>query len=268
MSRPRARLEAEETLVAAGLEEPRRLLVDEDGSLLVSDWGTSHQIKVFSPQGRFQRAIGRPGGPQLGLYHEQRMSHPCGAAFDSKGRLWVAEAESYPKRLSLWNRDGSFVRAWYGPPKYGGGGAIDPNDQSRLFYAEYEKGGGLEFALDWHRGESKVSAVYWRPEMFAETIPGPAPERATIVAGRTYLTNCYNGQLRYNQDRGIGIWRLDPDHIAPGCGRRQRRRLEQQCLGLADEASASHQWAVGGQGSGANHVCLVRSQRRPRGHAR
>jgi len=34
------------------------------------------------------------------------------------------------------------------------------------------------------------------------------------VAGRTFLTNCFNGQLRFNQDRGATIWRLDPDDIA------------------------------------------------------
>ena len=34
------------------------------------------------------------------------------------------------------------------------------------------------------------------------------------MAGRTFLTNCFNGQLRFNQDRGATIWRLDSDEIA------------------------------------------------------
>ncbi len=34
------------------------------------------------------------------------------------------------------------------------------------------------------------------------------------MSGRQYLTNCYNGQLRFNQDRGTTIWRLDADHVA------------------------------------------------------
>jgi hypothetical protein len=142
------------------------------------------------------------------------MSQPSGMALDGRGRLWVAEAETYPKRLSLWKTDGAFIRAWYGPPKYGGGGAIYPGDKSRLFYAEYDRGGGIEFALDWEKGESTVRSIYWRPENFAETIPGPAPERAISLGGRTYLTNCFNGQLRFNQDRGVAIWRLDDDHVA------------------------------------------------------
>ena len=206
---------ADGTTFVDGLAEPRRTFVADDGTLYVADWGTSHQIKAFSPAGKLLRTIGEPGGPQLGRYDERRMSHPCGMTLDGQGRLWVAEAETYPKRLSLWDAaSGTFVRAWYGPPKYGGGGAIDPHDRRRLFYAEYDRGGGIGFDLDWDGGESKVRSVFWRPERFEETVPGPAPERACTVAGRTFLTNCYNGQLRFNQDRGAAIWRLDPDEIA------------------------------------------------------
>jgi hypothetical protein len=205
----------EATIIADGLSEPRRTFISDDGTLYVADWGVSHQIKAFSPGGKLLRKIGQPGGPQLGRYNERRMSYPCGMAIDRQGRLWVAEAETYPKRLSQWRADdGSFVRAWYGPPKYGGGGAIDPHDKRRFYYAEYDKGGGIAFDLDWEKGESKVRSVFWRPERFEETVPGPAPERAYTVAGRTFLTNCFNGQLRFNQDRGATIWRLDPDEIA------------------------------------------------------
>ncbi|QEH32050.1 NHL repeat protein [Aquisphaera giovannonii] len=211
----RAGLADEATVIDRGLSQPRRTFVADDGTLYVADWGDSHQVKAFSPDGKLLRTIGRPGGPQLGRYDERRMSYPCGMAIDGKGRLWVAEAETYPKRLSLWHAgDGSFVRAWYGPPKYGGGGAIDPHDRRRFYYAEYDRGGGIAFDLDWEHGTSKVRSIFWRPEKFEETVPGPAPERACTVAGRTFLTNCFNGQLRFNQDRGATIWRLDPDEVA------------------------------------------------------
>jgi hypothetical protein len=203
------------TIVASELESPRRIALDAAGNLYVSEGGRSHQVKVFRPDGTLLRKIGRPGGPQVGRYDERRMSDPSGMTIDRKGRLWVAEAETYPKRLSLWKTDGTFLRAWYGPPKYGGGGSLDPKDPSRLYYAEYDRGGGIEFALDWKTGSAKPESVYWRPGATnAEPMPGPAPERAFVVGGRRYLVNCYNGQLRYNQDRGTGIWRLDPDDIA------------------------------------------------------
>lgn len=211
-----ATLEGEETVIADGLDDPRRVIEDERGRLYVSDGGTSHQVKVFDRDGKLLRAIGRPGGPQFGLYDDRKMSFPTGLALDGRGRLWVAEAETYPKRLSLWNADGELVRAWYGGPKYGGGGAIDPGDRSRAFYAEYEKGGGLEFALDWEKGRSTVRSIFWRADRFPEfaAIPVPAPERAIHVGKWTYLSVCYNGQLRFNQDRGTVLWRLDDDHVA------------------------------------------------------
>ncbi|MGA2501283.1 MAG: hypothetical protein ABSH20_26385, partial [Tepidisphaeraceae bacterium] len=213
---PAGSLKDEETIVEQGLEGPRRMAIGGDGSIYVCDWGKCHQIKVFDPHGRQQRTIGKPGGPQLGIYDDQRMSHPAGLAVDGQGRLWVAEAEGFPKRLSIWNADGSFARAFYGPAKYGGGGALDPADASRLYYAEYSTAGGIEFAVDLKQQRYSVKSIFWRPEMMPEVehLPGPAPERSFHVGGHQYMVNSYNGDLRWNQDRGTGIWRMDADHIA------------------------------------------------------
>ncbi len=172
-------LDALAVVVAEGLDDPRRIEIGPDRNLYISDWGGSHQVKVFTAEGKFVRSIGTPGGPQLGLYDERKMSFPAGLAFDDRGRLWVAEAEDFPKRLSVWDpAAATLVRALYGPPKYGGGGAIDPRDRTRFYYAEYEKGGGIEYALDWDHRSARPAAVIWRPERFAEPFPGPAPERA------------------------------------------------------------------------------------------
>ena len=108
-------LTEEATVVAGGLSEPRRTFVADDGRSM-SPIGASHQIKVFLARGQALRTIGRPGGPQLGRYDERHMSHPCGMAVDGQGRLWVAEAETYPKRLSQWRAsDGPFLRALVRP---------------------------------------------------------------------------------------------------------------------------------------------------------
>ena len=79
-------------LPAQGLEDPRTLALSAAGEeLYVADWGQSHQVKVFTPEGKPLRTIGKPGGPQLGLYDEGRMTRPQGLALDDKGQLWVAE---------------------------------------------------------------------------------------------------------------------------------------------------------------------------------
>jgi hypothetical protein len=210
----RARLDGEQTLITEGLDDPRRLVVDDRGNLYVSDWAKSHQIKVFNAKGEHLRTIGKPGGPQIGPYVEERMAHPCGFAIDSRGWIWVAEGD-FPKRISIWKTGGDFIKALYGPEKYGGGGALDPRDKTRFYYDE--GGNGIEFALDWDTGTSKVKSVFWRPDLMPEfeTMPaGPAPERAFYAGGHQYLVNSYNGVLRFNQDRDVGIWRMDADGIA------------------------------------------------------
>jgi hypothetical protein len=210
----RASLGDEQTLVGHGLEDPRRLMLDDQGNLYLSDWGKAHQVKIFDPDGKWLRTIGKVGGPQLGLYDEQRMSRPCGVAVDGAGQVWVAEGEIAPKRLSVWKADGTFLKALYGPAKYGGGGALDPKDKTRLYYDD--NGPGIEFALDWESGTARVKSIYCRPALMddMETMPGPAPERAFYVGAHQYMVNSYNGGLRYNNDRGVGIWRMDANHVA------------------------------------------------------
>ncbi len=188
-------------VLAKGLEGPHTLAINAAGNeLFVADWGTSHQVKVFSPDGKFLRAIGKPGGAQLGLYDEHRMTQPQGLALDDQGQLWVAEADHLPKRISVWAAaTGKLVDSRYGPPHYGGGGTIDPLDKSRFFYATYE--GVMEFKLDWSKGTARLHAVVCRQSAqgFAK-MPGEnwLPETPLRVGGRTYLVGGYQGGLRGN----------------------------------------------------------------------
>ena len=188
------RLPTPEVIVAEGLEDPRLLTFDGEGNVCISDWGASHQVKIFSPQGRFLRAVGKPGAPTVGPYDPLHMNHPAGVAVDDRGRLWVAENDFSPKRVSVWAKDGTLENAFYGPARYGGGGALDPRDKTVFYYGEEQ--GGMQFRLDWASGQSQLESVYYRKE--ADPVPlhrhftGNAPETPFPVAGRTYLTNAYN----------------------------------------------------------------------------
>ena len=204
-----------ETRVNFGLQAPSALTAAPDGSLYVCDGGAHHQILVYDAQGNFVRAIGREGGPQLGRYDETRMQFPSGVALDDRGQLWVGEADYVPKRLSLWKSDGAFVRAFYGPPRYGGGGTLDPTDKTRFFYAAYALG-TVEFKLDWKTGSFKPTFIVWRPERGnTDAIPtAVAPETPLTVNGARYLTNNWTVGLRYNEDVRWGIWKVGADEIA------------------------------------------------------
>jgi FlgD Ig-like domain len=120
-----------QTVVSAGLAAPRCVTEDQKNRIYVSDWGTSFQVKVFSPSGAPQRSIGEEGGrPWVGPWNHNGMLVPTGITVAGDGKLWVAEDDSSPSRISVWNPDtGAFVKEYLGPPPYGGPGAIvDPKD--------------------------------------------------------------------------------------------------------------------------------------------
>lgn len=197
-----------ETLIDSGLEEPQQIALDAQGNIFISDRGASHQVKVFGADGKFSRAIGEAGGPALGLYNSRRMQNPNGLTVTNDNRVWVAETDRTPKRLSVWELNGEFVRAFYGPPAYGGGGYLDGEDATRFFYAD--DGGGMELKLDWEKGTSEPAAVYYRPELdsLKPASRFAPPETPLHFQRRTYLTNAHNS----NPTGGVptaGLWLLE-----------------------------------------------------------
>ncbi len=189
--------------IVAGLDDPIGVCLDAK-AVYVSDRGASQQVKVFDHGGAALRTIGRPGRPSVGAYDPLHMNNPAGLALDSRGRLWVAEYENQPKRISVWKADGSLERAFYGPARYGCGGTIDPADKSRLFFE------GMEYTLDWRTGSDAVTNVIWRGGLDV----GGQPERMEHAGGHDYLTSTYNT----NPTGGagvVGIWRLDHGVATP-----------------------------------------------------
>ena len=198
-------------VVAEGLEDPQQLALDDAGNIYVSDRGASHQVKVFSPEGRLLRAIGSPGAPKAGPYDPNHMNSPKGIAISSDGHLWVAEEDYQPKRVSVWTLEGKLVSAFYGPPIYGGGGVLDPKDKN-LFYL-----GGMTFKLDWAKGASELVYVHHRPGPGDLPMPegwsasGP-PETAIYTNWRKYFTDCF-GCHPTNGAPIVLIW-IERDHVA------------------------------------------------------
>jgi len=198
-----------QVVVAGGLDEPRQLTLDGQGNIYVSDWGDSHQVKVFSAAGKFVRAIGEAGRPGVGLYNPNHMNHPSGIVVTPDGRLWVAEAEFTPKRLSVWTLDGCLAAAFYGPPKYGGGGSLDPLDTTRFFYAD--DGGAMELRLDWEKGTGLPVSVYYRPECDGLKFPNESAgllQTPFHANGKTYLTQCYVTNPTTGTSSAL-LWMLD-----------------------------------------------------------
>ena len=181
--------DAPQTIVSTNLEDPRGLALDNAGQILISDGGKSHQVKLFDASGKFVRAIGKAGAPQAGAYDPLHMNNPDGITIDSSNRLWVAENDYLPRRVSVWSLDGKFVNAFYGPSEYGGGGRLDPTDKTRFYY------GGMEFKLDWVKGKDTLVNVLYRPQPtdMPLAVRTAAPEMPLYHAGRRYFANDFNG---------------------------------------------------------------------------
>jgi hypothetical protein len=233
--------DAQVVVPAALLESPKQV-IEAEHEIYVTDWGSSHQVKVFSAvTGKPLRIIGRPGGPQLGAYDEQRMAHPLGMTIDSKGVLWVAEEDYLPKRISRWNaKTGSFINAWYGPTQYGGGGFADPHDLYRAYYPSIGNPGSmglLEFRVDPATGNSRLTSVRYRfPDPLNDTISyagyspkpiffphdmipagshgGITPAQTFYYGGHQYFTDSYNTYW-YNQSPVTTLWILEDGICRP-----------------------------------------------------
>ena len=204
--------DGDSTVLVSGLDAPRDLIV-EGGRMFVSLQGKTHQVWELNLSGKVVRKFGKPGAPKCGPYDEAKMQHPQGLMLTPSGELWVAEEDYRPKRLSVWDaRTGAFVKAFYGPTQYGGGGKVDPKDPTRFYYY------GMEFKLDWEKRTDRVVAVFDRGEepLLAHAPHGlrPAvPNDPVYANGRQYFVNLWNAEPITGTELAE-ITRYDGDGVA------------------------------------------------------
>jgi len=164
-------------VLVGDLVEPSALACDAEGNFFIFDAAKDRKnIRVYSPEGKFLRLIGAPGGSQAGAWDPNRMEGVCALAVDPRGQVWAAHQTFWPKRVSLWSHDGKFLKEFLGPTYYGGGGCLDPGDKRRLFY------GPLEFEIDWQTGKTRLKNL----TSLDGDATGDVPRR---VNNRLYLVN-------------------------------------------------------------------------------
>ncbi|HCE46959.1 MAG TPA: hypothetical protein DET40_25715 [Lentisphaeria bacterium] len=207
---PPKELPKPDIMVSKGLDQPVQIAVDNTDAMFISDRGASHQVKIFTAEGKQMRSLGKAGIPKAGPYDPMHMNNPAGLTVDNKGRVWVTEQDEQPKRVSVWQYDGTLEKAFYGPAEYGGGGNLDPQDKTLFYYK------GMEFKLDWEKGVDKLTNIYWRPDgtnMLPEGFGvGGFPQTAIYANGRKYFTNCYNSNPT-NGASLVTVW-IEKDGLA------------------------------------------------------
>jgi hypothetical protein len=146
-------------LITDGLAAPIGLAVDAPGNVYVSDWADQMCVKVFSKAGEYLRTIGLPGGrPWVGAYDRRGMLLPMGITADARGRLWVAESDFSPRRVSCWDAaTGELVLERLGRGRYGGMGYyVLPDEPTRGVVMNNL------VELDWEGGQWRVLSTLWR----------------------------------------------------------------------------------------------------------
>lgn len=138
---------------------PGTLAVDPQGFIGIYDQGGDQQVKFYSPEGKFEYAVGNKGGrPVRGDFNEQAMSHVSAVAVDKSGQVWVTENWEFPRRVSVWGRDGKLIRDYIGNTGYAGtGGFLHDEDPTLAYY------GPVEMKLDLEKGTWKVTRILWVP---------------------------------------------------------------------------------------------------------
>lgn len=214
------------TLVREGLEPAgpgivyaSQLALDSAGTIYVADLGAAEQVKVFAADGRFLRAIGKAGGVKLGAYDHERMSIPQQLAITNAGELWVAECSVAPKRISRWKTDGTFIRAYYGPPNYGGGGMLTPDAKSVIYShgRDWDRCSTLEFALDWRARTGTLENILYRVEVPGDEqlrLSDRGPQYAFDVGGKRFLSDAYHTHVQ-GPAKGFGLWLQDGGRARP-----------------------------------------------------
>ena len=98
--------------LVSGLANAQGIATDAAGQIYVAVGVPDNQVLVFSADGKPLRSIGRAGGRNIvGPWTPDGMAFVKGIAVDSGGQVWAAEADYWPKRVSVWDgMSGQFVR--------------------------------------------------------------------------------------------------------------------------------------------------------------
>ena len=130
------------------LNDPYALTLDAQSNIYVSDRGSAMQVRVFDATGNALRTIGKLGGRStIGRYDPSGMLNPAGLVVDAQGKLWVAESDDSPRRVSVWDSmSGQLLGDLLGPGNYAVMGAADPkrpnwvSTHNTLFDVDYATG--------------------------------------------------------------------------------------------------------------------------------
>jgi sugar lactone lactonase YvrE len=159
----------------ASFFQPNDVITNAAGDIFVSEGhgGDNGRITKFDKTGKFIKEWGKKGsGPG-------EFDQPHGLAFDSKGRLFVADRSN--NRIQIFDQDGNLLDHGWEQYSRLSGIWIDANDT--LYGADSESGSVEPARKDWKRGIRVGSIRDGKTGKIQAFIPDPDPgTRGTLAA--------------------------------------------------------------------------------------
>jgi DNA-binding beta-propeller fold protein YncE len=130
---------------AEGFFQPNDIITAANGHIYVAEGhgGDNARIVVFDRTGKYLKEFGKKGtGPG-------EFDQPHGLAFDSKGRLFVADRSN--NRIQILDPDGRFIEEWH---QFSRPSGIYIDKRDMIYVADSESGsvGNARNRTDWKRG--------------------------------------------------------------------------------------------------------------------
>ncbi|MEI6085564.1 MAG: FlgD immunoglobulin-like domain containing protein [Verrucomicrobiota bacterium] len=103
-----------------GLVNAGAFCFDQENNLVIHDRGPDWQIKVFSPERKLLRTIGKQGGQgRLLAWDSNILQAVSSVAVDETGNVWLTESGPHLRRTAVFGRDGNVQREFIGCTQYG-----------------------------------------------------------------------------------------------------------------------------------------------------
>ncbi|MCH7725454.1 MAG: hypothetical protein IH991_03070 [Planctomycetes bacterium] len=168
--------------VAPDIHIPGVMEFDGKGNLYVFDYDRKRaNIQVYKPNvsnpgngtpaaaGKlnvpttfsFSHTVGAAGIAGPGLRDPAQLDDATSFTIDKENNLWAVYPHVWPRRVSHFKTDGTFVKEMLGNTLYGGGGTMDRYDKSRVYYMD------MEFEVDVDKGKSRIKAFNTRDHNYS-----------------------------------------------------------------------------------------------------
>jgi len=183
--------------VLEGLPFPWRLdIEDQTGDIFVTERGEAQHVRRFSKDGKLLNEYGIRGGrPGVGRFESKGFSNITDIAADQKGGFVACEATT-PRRTLRVNKEGKFVRQWFGGQRYSNFASPDPVDPTTV-WMDSQWGTFAKVKADYEKKTWSMHSTYYGKV-------GDVRRRD----GRTYL--CISGQLG-----GPAVFTVDEGDVRP-----------------------------------------------------